>query len=211
MDGVNFAAEYLQPHNMPFDRETMKEKAAALAAKGVYVGTVSWKYEGWFGQLYTLARYEHRGKLAKTRFERDCLSEYAEVFKTVSVDAAYQVAAGHRPEPPCAGTRRDWRKSAILPRRRWTCSRCWLAVILTCTPQFEHRITKLDYNFGAGAQANTMVAKPIWIPPLRILHSGNPTRQGTNCQRQTIKADPSLSTQISRAPAANLPDSGSLA
>ena len=74
---------------MPFDRERMKEKAAALAAKGVFVGTSSWKYEGWLGQLYTPARYEYRGKVAKTRFDRDCLSEYAEVFKTVSVDAAY--------------------------------------------------------------------------------------------------------------------------
>ena len=74
---------------MPFDRERMKEKAAALAAKGVFVGTSSWKYEGWLGQLYTPARYEYRGKFAKTRFDRDCLSEYAEVFKTVSVDAAY--------------------------------------------------------------------------------------------------------------------------
>jgi uncharacterized protein YecE (DUF72 family) len=74
---------------MPFDRERMKEKAAALAAKGVFVGTSSWKYEGWLGQLYTPARYDYRGKVAKTRFDRDCLNEYAEVFKTVSVDAAY--------------------------------------------------------------------------------------------------------------------------
>ena len=74
---------------MPFDRERMKKKAAELSAKCVYVGTSSWKYEGWFGQLYTPARYEYRGKVAKTRFERDCLAEYAEVFKTVSVDAAY--------------------------------------------------------------------------------------------------------------------------
>ena len=74
---------------MPFDREKIKMKAAELAAKGVFVGTSSWKYEGWLGQLYTPARYEYRGKVAKTRFDRDCLSEYAEVFKTVSVDAAY--------------------------------------------------------------------------------------------------------------------------
>jgi uncharacterized protein YecE (DUF72 family) len=74
---------------MAFDREQMKKKAAALAAKGVFIGTSSWKYEGWFGQLYTLTRYEYRGKVAKTRFERDCLSEYAEAFKTVCVDAAY--------------------------------------------------------------------------------------------------------------------------
>jgi uncharacterized protein YecE (DUF72 family) len=55
----------------------------------VFIGTSSWKYEGWLGQLYTPSRYEYRGKVAKTRFERDCLGEYAEVFKTVCVDAAY--------------------------------------------------------------------------------------------------------------------------
>ena len=74
---------------MPFEREQIKKTAAQLAAQGVFVGTSSWKYEGWFGQLYTPARYEYRGKVAITRFERDCLNEYAEVFKTVSVDAAY--------------------------------------------------------------------------------------------------------------------------
>jgi len=74
---------------MLFDRERMKVKAAELAAKGVFIGTSSWKYEGWFGQLYTPDRYEYRGKVAKTRFQRSCLSEYAEVFKTVCVDAAY--------------------------------------------------------------------------------------------------------------------------
>ncbi len=67
----------------------MKQVTAELAATGVFIGTSSWKYEGWFGQLYTPTRYEYRGKVARTRFERDCLSEYAEVFKTVCVDAAY--------------------------------------------------------------------------------------------------------------------------
>lgn len=74
---------------MPFDRELMRQRAAELAAKGVLIGTSSWKYEGWLNQLYTTGRYEYRGKFATTRFERSCLSEYAEVFKTVCVDAAY--------------------------------------------------------------------------------------------------------------------------
>jgi uncharacterized protein YecE (DUF72 family) len=74
---------------MPFDRDFVKAKAQELAAKGVYIGTSSWKYEGWCGQLYSPGRYEYRGKLAKSRLERDCLGEYAEVFKTVCVDAAY--------------------------------------------------------------------------------------------------------------------------
>jgi uncharacterized protein YecE (DUF72 family) len=79
----------MRPHCLHFDRERMREQAAALAARGVHIGTSSWKYEGWLGQIYTAARYEYRGKVAKSRFERDCLKEYAEVFKTVCVDAAY--------------------------------------------------------------------------------------------------------------------------
>ncbi len=74
---------------MSFGRELVKARAAELAAKGVFIGTSSWKYPGWLGQLYTPARYEYRGKVAKTRFERGCLAEYAEVFKTVCVDALY--------------------------------------------------------------------------------------------------------------------------
>jgi hypothetical protein len=72
---------------MLFDREQVKLNAAKLADKGVFIGTSSWKYEGWLGQLYTPSLYEYRGKVAKTRFDRGCLAEYAEVFKTVCVDA----------------------------------------------------------------------------------------------------------------------------
>jgi uncharacterized protein YecE (DUF72 family) len=79
---------YFRPP-MAFDRQAVKAAAAELAATGVFIGTSSWKYEGWLGLLYDPARYEYRGKFAKTRFERDCLTQYAEVFKTVCVDAAY--------------------------------------------------------------------------------------------------------------------------
>src|SRR5580765_5215845 len=74
---------------MSFDREKMKKFAAALARHGVFVGTSSWKYPGWRGQLYEEDRYVYRGKFAESRFNKFCLSEYAEVFKTVCVDAAY--------------------------------------------------------------------------------------------------------------------------
>ena len=67
----------------------MKAKLLDLAIQGVYVGTSSWKYPGWRGTLYDSARYEWRGKFAQTRFNKHCLAEYAEVFKTVCVDAAY--------------------------------------------------------------------------------------------------------------------------
>ena len=74
---------------MEFSREQLKLRASTLAERGVYLGTSSWKYAGWIGTLYDRARYEWHGKFAETRFNRLCLAEYAEVFKTVCVDAAY--------------------------------------------------------------------------------------------------------------------------
>ncbi len=74
---------------MNFDRNKMKNALDALAARGAYLGTSSWKYPGWLGQLYTRDRYVWRGRYAESRFERNCLAEYAEVFPTVCVDAAY--------------------------------------------------------------------------------------------------------------------------
>jgi uncharacterized protein YecE (DUF72 family) len=74
---------------MPFDRGQIKEQIANLARQGVLIGTSSWKYPGWRGLLYDESRYVYRGKFAQTRFEKNCLTEYAEVFKTVCIDAAY--------------------------------------------------------------------------------------------------------------------------
>lgn len=74
---------------MGFVRDDVKVRLAVLASQGVFVGTSSWKYAGWRGQLYDESRYLWRGKVAETRFEKNCLAEYAEVLKTVCVDAAY--------------------------------------------------------------------------------------------------------------------------
>ncbi len=74
---------------MAVDREYLLQSAAKLAASGVFIGTSSWKYPGWRGMLYDESRYLWRGKVAESRFEKNCLGEYAEVFKTVCVDAAY--------------------------------------------------------------------------------------------------------------------------
>jgi hypothetical protein len=41
--------------------------------------------------LYDRVHYEYWGKFAETRFKRNCFAEYAEVFKTVCVDAAYSL------------------------------------------------------------------------------------------------------------------------
>jgi len=72
-----------------FPVTALREALAALAERNVYVGTSSWKYPGWTGQLYDEQRYLYRGKFAESRFERDCLEEYAQVFRTVCVDAGY--------------------------------------------------------------------------------------------------------------------------
>src|ERR1700741_2840416 len=74
---------------MTLNRQDLASRSTSLAAQGVYMGTSSWKYPGWMGMIYTGERYEYRGKFAQTRFNRECLREYAEVFKTVCVDAAY--------------------------------------------------------------------------------------------------------------------------
>jgi uncharacterized protein YecE (DUF72 family) len=80
---------------MSFDPDQMRAAAARLAQKGVFIGTSSWKYPGWLGQLYTKDPYVWHGKFSEARFERQCLAEYAQVFKTVCVDAAYYKFPDH--------------------------------------------------------------------------------------------------------------------
>src|SRR5262252_2945225 len=64
-------------------------KLRALAERGVYFGTSSWKYEGWLGGVYSRDRYLTRGKFSKKKFEAECLAEYAETFPTVCGDFAF--------------------------------------------------------------------------------------------------------------------------
>ena len=74
---------------MIFDRNQVANRVKELSSHNIYIGTSSWKYEGWIGQLYSPERYSYRGKVAKSRFEAGCLEEYSEVFKTVCVDAGF--------------------------------------------------------------------------------------------------------------------------
>ena len=70
--------------------EKLKERVARLAERSVFLGTSSWKYEGWQGQLYTRDRYlNKRGKYSEAQFDERCLREYAEVFKAVGVDSTF--------------------------------------------------------------------------------------------------------------------------
>jgi uncharacterized protein YecE (DUF72 family) len=72
-----------------FIPDLARQALRSLAEAGIFLGTSSWKYPGWLGQLYTADRYLYRGQFAQTRFDRLCLAEYSETFTTVCVDAAY--------------------------------------------------------------------------------------------------------------------------
>ncbi len=54
-----------------------------LSGKGIYLGTSSWKYEGWKGLVYS------RPYGSKAAFDRHCLEEYAHLFPTVCGDFAF--------------------------------------------------------------------------------------------------------------------------
>jgi uncharacterized protein YecE (DUF72 family) len=72
-----------------FNRRRLSARLAALASEDIFIGTSSWKYEGWFGQIYTRDRYLTRGRFSQKRFQDECLSEYAETFPIVCGDFSF--------------------------------------------------------------------------------------------------------------------------
>jgi uncharacterized protein YecE (DUF72 family) len=72
-----------------FDRQRLRTRVAALASQNIFIGTSSWKYEGWFGQIYTRDRYLTRGRFSQKRFQDECLGEYAETFPIVCGDFSF--------------------------------------------------------------------------------------------------------------------------
>lgn len=77
------------PDDTPTPKSILADRLKSLAAHRVYIGTSSWKYEGWLGDIYTPHRYFTRGKLSQKRFEAECLTEYAEVFPVVCGDFSF--------------------------------------------------------------------------------------------------------------------------
>lgn len=64
-------------------------RLSALAGRGIYIGTSSWKYEGWLGTIYTPERYFTRGRFSQAKFDDTCLAEYAETFPIVCGDFSF--------------------------------------------------------------------------------------------------------------------------
>lgn len=70
-------------------RARLSTKLRELARQDILVGTSSWKYEGWLGQVFTEERYRTRGKFSRKKFEENCIAEYGEVFPIVCGDFAF--------------------------------------------------------------------------------------------------------------------------
>ncbi|MGE5570296.1 MAG: DUF72 domain-containing protein [Rhodospirillales bacterium] len=73
----------------PFDCGKLAGALRRLAEEGIWIGTSSWKYEGWLGQVYSRERYMSRGVFAQKRFEAECLEEYARTFPAVCGDFTF--------------------------------------------------------------------------------------------------------------------------
>jgi uncharacterized protein YecE (DUF72 family) len=73
----------------PAQARRLAKKLRGLAARNVFFGTSSWKYEGWLGEIYSKDRYIERGRFSQKKFESDCLREYAETFPVVGGDFSF--------------------------------------------------------------------------------------------------------------------------
>lgn len=67
----------------------LADRLHRLAKRGTFLGTSSWKYPGWRGQVYDPGRYQVRGRFSEGKFNDQCLTEYAHVFPTVCGDFAF--------------------------------------------------------------------------------------------------------------------------
>jgi uncharacterized protein YecE (DUF72 family) len=75
--------------SVPPQASRLAPRLRALADRGVYFGTSSWKYSGWLDSIYSREKYMTHGKFSEAKFERDCLAEYASTFPTVCGDFAF--------------------------------------------------------------------------------------------------------------------------
>ena len=72
-----------------FDRARLAKRLHTLAEQNIWIGTSSWKYEGWCGQIYSRDRYATRGRFSQKRFEAECIAEFAETFPIVCGDFSF--------------------------------------------------------------------------------------------------------------------------
>jgi uncharacterized protein YecE (DUF72 family) len=72
-----------------FDRAKLAQRLRDFSRQGIWIGTSSWKYQGWMDQIYTRDRYRVRGRFSEKKFQAECLTEYAETFPVVCGDFSF--------------------------------------------------------------------------------------------------------------------------
>jgi uncharacterized protein YecE (DUF72 family) len=78
-----------------FDRQSLADRVRDLARNKIFIGTSSWRYEGWLKQIYTPERYYAGGRFSKKKFHAECIQEYGETFPIVGGDFSFYAI----PEP----------------------------------------------------------------------------------------------------------------
>jgi hypothetical protein len=58
---VEFQPSLFAPDPLPV-KQMLAPRIEALKQQDIFIGTSSWRYEGWLGQIYTPERYFTRGK-----------------------------------------------------------------------------------------------------------------------------------------------------
>lgn len=120
----------------------------------VRLGTSSWAYEGWRGQVY-------RQAYAKSRFAKDCLKEYAayehggtRLFRTVGVDHSFY-------RPPTAV---QWADYAVqVPEDFRICSKVWEEITIaafTDHPRYGTKAGKANPHFLDATLCEELVLAP---------------------------------------------------
>ena len=166
--------------DQPERAAALAPKLCALAEKGLYFGTSSWKYEGWLGSIYRSDRYETRGKFSRKKFESECLREYGKVFPIVGGDFSFyqfpspsywQTLFDDAPEPlrfglkvPEEVTVPRWPRHARYGSRAGTVNEGFLDPKLFkelfARPLWRHRDRVAVLMFEFGAIARSTFARP---------------------------------------------------
>lgn len=72
-----------------FDIATDPARLSKLTKSDIWLGSSSWNYEGWVGQVYTGDYSSPRKSFVISKFKERALEDYAKAFPTVCFDGAY--------------------------------------------------------------------------------------------------------------------------
>lgn len=126
-----------------------------MLPESVRLGTSSWAYEGWQGQVY------HRS-YAKHRFSKDCLGEYAvytyrrvPLFRAVGLDHSFY-------RPPSVPQLAHY--AAQVPDDFHICPKVWEDITIPAYadhPRYGDRAGKANPHFLDAAWCDEMVLRPL--------------------------------------------------